>query len=208
MKIAVVQASSQASKNEMLYTYTKKYAKDAEVINFGCFVDENENFTYVEIALLIGMLIHSHTVDFVVTGCSSGQGMMIACNSLPNLICGYLPTPQDAYLFGRINDGNVASLPLGLNYGWAGEINLKATLQQLFEEPFGIGYPLKDAKRKREDTKKIKALNQLCKKDIIEFLDEIDESLINKVLSKKNVIDYILEQGKEQRIKQWILNRR
>ena len=34
MKIAVVQASSQASKNEMLYTYTKKYAKDAEVINF------------------------------------------------------------------------------------------------------------------------------------------------------------------------------
>ena len=208
MKIAVVQASSQASKNEMLYTYTKKYAKDAEVINFGCFVDENENFTYVEIALLIGMLIHSHTVDFVVTGCSSGQGMMIACNSLPNLICGYLPTPQDAYLFGRINDGNVASLPLGLNYGWAGEINLKATLQQLFEEPFGIGYPLKDAKRKREDTKKIKALNQLCKKDIIEFLDEIDESLINKVLSKKNVIDYILEQGKDQRIKQWILNRR
>lgn len=70
MKIAVVQASSQASKNEMLYTYTKKYAKDTEVINFGCFVGEDENFTYVEIALLIGMLIHSHTVDFVVTGCS------------------------------------------------------------------------------------------------------------------------------------------
>ena len=27
MKIAVVQASSQVSKNEMLYEYTKKYAK-------------------------------------------------------------------------------------------------------------------------------------------------------------------------------------
>lgn len=51
MKIAVVQASSQVSKNEMLYKYTKKYAKDAEVINFGCFVDEDENYTYVEIAL-------------------------------------------------------------------------------------------------------------------------------------------------------------
>ncbi len=74
MKIAVVQASSQVSKNEMFYKYTKKYAKDAEVINFGCFVDEDENFTYVEIALLIGMLINSHIVDFVVTGCSSGQG--------------------------------------------------------------------------------------------------------------------------------------
>ena len=187
MKIGVIQASSQIEKNTILYECTKDYG---EVINFGCFEDE-ENYSYV-----------------IVTGCSSGQGMMIACNSLPNLICGYLPTPQDAYLFGRINDGNVASLPLGLNYGWAGEINLKATLQQLFEEPFGIGYPLKDAKRKQEDTKKIKALNQLCKKDIIEFLNEIDSSFINKVLSKKNVIDYILEQGKDQRIKQWILNRR
>ena len=170
MKIGVIQASSQIEKNTILYECTKDYG---EVINFGCFEDE-ENYSYVEIALEICLLISSQAVDFIVTGCSSGQGMMIACNSLPNLICGYLPTPQDAYLFGRINDGNVASLPLGLNYGWAGEINLKATLQQLFEEPFGIGYPLKDAKRKQEDTKKIKALNQLCKKDIIEFLNEID----------------------------------
>lgn len=77
---------------------------------------------------------------------------------------------QDAYLFGQLNnDGNVASLPLGLNYGWSGEINLKVTLQQLFEEPFGIHYPLKDAKRKQEDTKKIKALNQLCKKILLNF---------------------------------------
>ena len=60
----------------------------------------------------------------------------------------------------------------------------------------------------QEDTKKIKALNQLCKKDIIEFLNEIDPSFINKVLSKNDVIDYILEQGKGKRIKQWILNRR
>ena len=190
MKIGVIQASSQIEKNNMLYECTKGYG---EVINFGCFENE-ENYSYVEIALEICLLISSQAVDFVVTGCSSGQGMMIACNSLPHLICGYLPTPQDAYLFGRINDGNVASLPLGLNYGWAGEINLKATIQQLFEEPFGIGYPLKDTKRKQEDTKKIKALNQLCKKDIIEFLNEIDPSFINKVLSKRNVIDYILEQ--------------
>lgn len=204
MKIGVIQASSQIEKNNILYEFTKDYG---EVINFGCFKNE-ENYSYVEIALEICLLISSQAVDFIVTGCSSGQGMMIACNSLPNLICGYLPTPQDAYLFGRINDGNVASLPLGLNYGWAGEINLKATLQQLFTEPFGIGYPLKDAKRKIKDTKKIKALNQLAKRDIIDFLNEVDNQLMTKVLAKKNVIDYILEQGKEQRIKQWILNRR
>ena len=210
MKIGVIQASSQIEKNTILYECTKDYG---EVINFGCFEDE-ENYSYVEIALEICLLISSQSVDFIVTGCSSGQGMMIACNSLPNLICGYLPTPQDAYLFGRIETDEYCVFNTGLFSHYYkpiyvyGEINLKATLQQLFEEPFGIGYPLKDAKRKQEDTKKIKALNQLCKKDIIEFLNEIDSSFINKVLSKKNVIDYILEQGKDQRIKQWILNRR
>lgn len=79
MKIGVIQASSQIEKNNMLYECTKDYG---EVINFGCFENE-ENYSYVEIALEICLLISSQAVDFVVTGCSSGQGMMIACNSLP-----------------------------------------------------------------------------------------------------------------------------
>ena len=32
--------------------------------------------------MMISLLIESGAVDFVVTGCSSGQGMMLACNSL------------------------------------------------------------------------------------------------------------------------------
>ena len=58
MKIAVVQASSQISKNDMLFQYTKMYAKDSEVINYGCFWDDVEKYSYLEIALLIGMLIN------------------------------------------------------------------------------------------------------------------------------------------------------
>ena len=97
MKIGIIQGTSQIEKNSILYECTKEYG---EVINFGCFENE-DNYSYVEIALEICLLISSKAVDFIVTGCSSGQGMMmIACNSLPHLICGYLPTPQDAYLFG------------------------------------------------------------------------------------------------------------
>ena len=44
MKIAVVQASSQISKNSLLFQYTKKYAKDSEVINFGCFQDDAKKY--------------------------------------------------------------------------------------------------------------------------------------------------------------------
>lgn len=204
MKIGVIQASSQVEKNDVLYQSVKAVNQKQEVINFGCFFNEKEQYSYVEIALEICLLISSQAIDFVVTGCSSGQGMMIACNSLPNLICGYCPTPQDAYLFGRINDGNVVSFPLGLNYGWAGEINLKSTLYQLFHEPFGMGYPQSQATRKIEDTKLLKKINYMVKKDMITVFEQLDNDLLNKVLHKDNVIDYILKYGKDERIKQWI----
>ena len=70
MKIGVIQASSQAGKNELLYSLTKKYAKDAEVINFGCFPNDEIKYSYIDIAVLIGMLLSTKAVDFVVTGCS------------------------------------------------------------------------------------------------------------------------------------------
>lgn len=65
MKIAVVQASSQISKNEMLFQYTKKNAKDSEVINFGCFENDTEKYSYLDIAVLIGLLINNNIVDFL-----------------------------------------------------------------------------------------------------------------------------------------------
>ena len=82
MKIGIIQGTSQIDKNSILYECTKEYG---EVTNFGCFENE-DNYSYVEIALEICLLISSKAVDFIVTGCSSGQGMMIACNSLPHLI--------------------------------------------------------------------------------------------------------------------------
>ena len=152
MKIAVIQASSQSQKNELIYSTVKKCAPDAEVINFGCTEDEETKFSYIEISVLVGLLLSSKAVDFVVTGCSSGQGMMLACNNMPGVLCGYIPTPQDAYLFAQINDGNAVSLPLGEEYTWAGEENLDKTIAKLFSEPFGQGYPKSEASRKLEDT--------------------------------------------------------
>lgn len=110
MKIGIIQSSSQIARNEILYELTKEAAASHEVINFGCFKNETEVYSYVEIAVEIGLLLTSGAVDFVVTGCSSGQGMMLACNAMPQVICGYVPTPQDAFLFGRINAGNFSKM--------------------------------------------------------------------------------------------------
>lgn len=210
MKVGVIQATSQAEKNELLYHCTKEAAEKHgyKVINFGCYENESPHFSYIEVAVMISLLLSSQAVDFIVTGCSSGQGMMLACNSLPGIICGYVENPQDAFLFGRINDGNAVSIPLGLNFGWAGEINLQCTLEKLFDGPFGIGYPPKDADRKKQDTLLLKKMNALVKRNAIDVLEELDEALIHTVLQKKNVVQHILEYGKEKEILTFIQRKR
>lgn len=202
MKIAVIQASSQKEKNTLIYNCVLKAVKDQnfEVINFGIFPEEDVTYSYIEISLMISLLLESGAVDFVVTGCSSGQGMMLACNSLPGILCGYIPTPADAFLFGRINDGNAVSLPLGLNFGWSGEINLQSTLDKFFEGPFGSGYPKKDAERKKADTKKLKEMNAAVKRKIPEVLSKLDSELVSAVLQRRNVYEYILKYGTNKEV--------
>ncbi|MGY3736030.1 RpiB/LacA/LacB family sugar-phosphate isomerase [Lactococcus taiwanensis] len=196
MKIAVIQASTQIGRNEVLFEETKRATAhlNAEVLNFG--VSENEEkFSYVQIALCVGLLLNSGAVDFVVTGCSSGNGMNIAANALPNVISGYLPTPTDAYLFGRINQGNCASLPLGLNFGWAGEVNLRFTLEKLFEEPMNVGYPKESAERKQADALKLKEIKELAQTDMISVLTGLSVEFIQPILEKSDLLDYIFKYG-------------
>lgn len=204
MRIGVIQASSQATKNELLYTATKESAEGHEVINFGCDVLDKNKYSYVEISIAIGLLLASGAVDFIVTGCSSGQGMMLACNSLPGVICGYAPTPKDAYLFAQINNGNAISLPLGENYIWYGEENLKETIKVLLSEPFGQGYPKEDAARKLKDTLLLKRIRSNGQKDFLCFLNSLDIEMLKHILAKTNVRDYILKNGTVEPIIAWM----
>ena len=187
MRIGVIVPSTQSAKNKLLVTAVREAQSEAEVFNLGCFSNEDEQYSYVEIALTIALLLHKKVVDFVVTGCSSGQGMMLACNAMPGVLCGYIPTPQDAYLFGRINAGNAVSLPLGLGFGWAGELNLRYTLKALFDGPFGTGYPAEHAERKIRDTLLLKQLKAKSQKEMAEFLAAVDKELLAKVYGNKNV---------------------
>ena len=199
MRIGIIQASSQAEKNELIVNTVKKYApKDAEVINFGCTLDEQEKYSYIDVSVLVGLLLSSGAVDFIVTGCSSGQGMMLACNSMPGVICGYAPTPKDAYLFAQINNGNAISLPLGEDYTWTGVDNFEKTIGALFSEPFGQGYPKSEAKRKLEDTEKLKKIRKNGQLSMRDFLCTLDSSMIEKIKKKQDVIQYVMKYGTEE----------
>ena len=196
MRVAVIQGTTRRNMNLLLFESVKKAVRSSdEVLNFGIFEDEDEQYSYVEIAILISLLVESGAVDFVVTGCSSGQGMMLACNSLPGLLCGYIEKPQDAFLFGRINGGNVASLPLGLNFGWQGELNLQYTLDKLFDGEFGMGYPENEAERKRLEASALKNLNRLTKRSWEELLEQIPKDTLNKLLQRKIVMNAIINKG-------------
>lgn len=197
MKVAVIHGSSVKNKNEILYNATKLAAPEAQVINLGITAEDDIEISYVETSLLVAFLLQSKAVDFVVTGCSSGQGMMLACNNWPGVVCGYLPTPQDAFLFGRINGGNAASLPLGLGYGWCGEINLQCALQKLFEGEFGCDYPKESAERKQRDAKLVKELGVLSRSTSLEILKDLDSTFIKNALVNVRAVDYILQNGKD-----------
>ena len=205
MKIGVIQASSQAGKNRLLFDAVQKYAAGSEVINFGCTEEEAERYSYIEISLLAGLLLSSGAVDFIVTGCSSGQGMMLACNSFPGVLCGYAPTPRDAYLFAQINNGNAVSLPLGEDYTWTGSENFDATVAALFSEPFGQGWPKGESDRKLRDTRLLKDIRRRSQVPAEELLAKLDPALVKSVLRKQDVIRYILENGNKE-ISQFIMN--
>ena len=204
MRIAVIQATSQINKNGLLFDAVKKYAKESEVINFGCTDSERDSYSYIEISVLIGLLLASKAVDFVVTGCSSGQGMMLACNNMPGVLCGYAPSPKDAYLFAQINNGNAISLPLGEEYTWSGEDNLYKTIESLFSEPFGQGYPKSESKRKQKDAALLKDMRRKSQVDIGILLEKMDAEIIHKVLRKNDVIGFILSEGKNKELKDFL----
>ena len=202
MKIAVIQASSQKDKNDLLYNCVRKAVqnKEDQVMNLGVFAEKEICYSYVETAMQISILLESKAVDFVVTGCSSGQGMMLACNSLPGVFCGYVQHPADAYLFGRINHGNAVSLPLGLNFGWAGEIHLQCTLDKLFEEPFGTGYPKQDALRKQKDAELVKTINVIAKRSLAEVIPILDSCFMKRVVSLDSVYDHVMNNGTNKEV--------
>lgn len=73
--------------------------------------------------LLAAILLNSKAVDFVVTGCGTGEGAMLALNSFPGVLCGHVTSPLDAYLFGQVNDGNAIAMPFAQGFGWGAELN-------------------------------------------------------------------------------------
>ena len=136
--------ASQAAKNGIIHDALTTVAEPFGhyVFNYGMYTAEDSaSLTYVMNGLLAGILLNSKAADFVVTGCGTGMGSMLACNSMPGVFCGLVIDPTDAFLFNQINAGNAISMPYAKGFGWAAELNLQDCYRKLFENEAGAGYP-------------------------------------------------------------------
>lgn len=203
MKIGIIQASSQKNKNKVIERCLREVVEGAhEIVNFGMDEDSTEELSYVQIALCVCLLLESKAVDFVLTGCTSGQGMMLACNSFSGVLCGYAENATDAYLFGQINKGNALSYPLGVSWGWAAEIQLKDTLRALFCESLEAYDLEKDIAKKEHDTEKLKRIHAVCKRSITDILPQLDQEIVQKALQYEKVYSFVMTHGTNEALKQ------
>jgi ribose 5-phosphate isomerase RpiB len=115
MKIALIIENSQAAKSEIVHSGSRPRWPSLwamSVFHYGMYTPEDKaSLTYVMNGLLAGILLNSSAADFVITGCGTGMGSMLAANSMPGVFCGLIIDPTDAFLFGQINDGNCMPCP-------------------------------------------------------------------------------------------------
>ncbi len=177
MKIALINENSQAPKNELIFATLCRAAeaKGHTCVNYGRYGSEDPHErTYVQAGLLAAILLNSGAADFVITGCGTGMGAMLSCNSFPGVVCGRVNDPCDAWLFTQVNAGNAISIPYSYQFGWGAEINLKYIFDSLFESEPGKGYPEEWAapeKRNREILNQVKTVTHTKMIDVLKTID-------------------------------------
>ena len=202
MRIALINENSQAGKNELIYNTLNKVAtKYGHVVdNYGMFNTDDKPLTYVQNGLLAGILINSGAADFIVTGCGTGSGAMLACNSFPGVICGLVIEPSDAYLFGQINDGNAISMPYAKGFGWGAELNLENVYEQLFKAPFGGGYPKERVVPEQRNKKILDGVKKITYRPMIEILKEIDRDFLLETINRDSFKELFFKNAKDEEI--------
>ena len=208
MRVALINENSQAAKNELIYGVLKKVAEKHghTVDNYGMLNAEDLPLTYVQNGILAAILINSGAADFVVTGCGTGEGAMLACNSFPKVICGLVVEPSDAYLFGQINDGNAIAMPFAKGFGWGAELNLENCFENLFKAPFGGGYPKERVIPEQRNKKILDKVKESSYRPLIDILKNIDQELLMGAINRPSFKELFFKNAKDQELKDYISN--
>lgn len=207
MKIALISENSQAAKNSIICDALTSVVEPMghEVFNYGMYTAEDDaQLTYVMNGLLAGILLNSKAADFVITGCGTGMGSMLACNSMPGVFCGLVIDPTDAFLFNRINDGNAVSMPYAKGFGWAAELNLKDCYHKLFGEEGGLGYPTERAEIMAKNRGVLADLKAATCYDMLSVLKAVDQDLLKSAIAGEKFAEYFYPNSQDDAISDYL----
>ncbi|MFE9085437.1 RpiB/LacA/LacB family sugar-phosphate isomerase [Brevundimonas sp. NPDC003935] len=207
MKIALIIENSQAAKSETVHSALTAVAEPLghQVFHYGMYTPEDKaSLTYVMNGLLAGILLNSGAADFVVTGCGTGMGSMLAANSMPGVFCGLVIDPTDAFLFGQINDGNAISMPYAKGFGWAAELNLQDVYRKLFDGERGLGYPKERAEIMAKNRGILKTLKTVTCNDMLTVLKSIDQDLLKATVAGEKFQEYFFANATDEGIREYL----
>ena len=193
MKIALINENSQAAKNAQVEAVLKKVVepKGHEVFNYGMYSAEDAHqLTYVQNGILAAVLLNSGAADYVITGCGTGEGAMLACNAFPGVLCGHVVDPSDAYMFAQINDGNAIALPFAKGFGWGAELNLEYIFEKLFDGESGQGYPKERVIPEQRNKKILDEVKKITHTDMMTILKNIDQDFLKTAISGEKFQEY------------------
>ncbi len=186
MRIALINEFSQAGKNPIVLKELEAVAAEQghQVYNVGMDGDNDHYLTYIHLGVMASILLNAKAVDFVVTGCGTGQGSLMSLNAHPGVICGYCVDPADAYLFAQINNGNALSIPFAKGFGWGAELNIRYMLEKAFTGDKGQGYP---PERKESQVRNAGILSEIktavAKDNYLDTLKAIDPEIVKTAVT-------------------------
>ena len=207
MRIALINENSQAAKNSMIEAALNEVvAPMGHVVdNYGMYTAEDEaQLTYVQAGLLAAILLNSGAADFVVTGCGTGEGAMLACNAFPGVLCGHVVDPSDGFMFAQINDGNAIAMPFAKGFGWGAELNLKYTFEKLFGSEPGNGYPPERVVPEQRTKKILDGIKKITHTDMMTILKTIDQDFLKSTVSGAKFKELFFANCKCTEIKDYI----
>lgn len=187
MKIALMQEFSQAGKNPIILNELKNVTEKQghTVYNVGMDGDNDHRLTYVHLGIIAAILLNSKAVDFVITGCGTGQGALMSLNTFPGVTCGYCMDPADAYLFAQVNNGNALSLAFAKGFGWGAELNARYIFEKAFDGEKGLGYPAERRESQNANAVILNNMKNAAGRPLIEALKAIDPELVKQAIGGK-----------------------
>ena len=209
MRIALINENSQAAKNGLIYDALKKVAdeKGFDVDNYGMYAaDDEAQLTYVQNGILAAALLNTKAADFVVTGCGTGEGAMLALNSFPGVICGHVEDPLDAYTFAQINDGNAMAIPFALKNGWGQELQLKYIFEQMWLEEPGSGYPKERVVPEQRNKKILDGVREAAFKPLVEIYKALDPELVKGAFAGEHFKELFTAHAEDGEIMDYVLS--